>query len=176
MWALRFKLLVTCVWVFCAEFNRFRYDWACGGPYVAADYLTKPDVETALHLKQPGRSRFSYHSSGPASITLWPFLAKSLRVLIYNGDADACVPYKGNEEWITGLEAQGLLNEKEAWRPWYTGNKDRAPSGYATKYSVAGSAQELNFVTIRLAGHMVPTFQPAAGFAMFERFISGDPF
>jgi hypothetical protein len=152
------------------------YDWECGGPYVAGDYLTKKTVEAALHLKQPGRSRFNYHSSGPASITLWPFLAKSIRVLIYNGDADACVPYKGNEEWITGLEKDGTLSEVEAWRPWYTGNKDRAPSGYATKYSVSGSANELNFVTIRLAGHMVPTFQPAASLAMFERFLGGQPY
>jgi len=152
------------------------YDWSCGGPYVAGAYLTKPDVEEALHLKKPGRSKFHYRSSGPASVTLWPFLSKNLKVLIYNGDADACVPYKGNEEWITGLESQGLLTEEEAWRPWYTGNNDRAPAGYATKYSVSGSSQELNFVTIRLAGHMVPTFQPAAGLAMFERFLSGQPY
>lgn len=87
------------------------------------------------------------------------------------------MPYKGNEEWITGLETQGVLSETEAWRPWYTGGKsDRAPAGYATKYSVTGSPHELNFVTIRLAGHMVPTFQPAAGLAMFERFLSDEPY
>eukprot|EP01043_Picozoa_sp_COSAG02_P041215 COSAG02_NODE_3399_length_6811_cov_16.128278_2_plen_66_part_00 len=49
----------------------------------------------ALHISDPGRSVFHYHSSGPASITLHPQLAKKLRVLIYNGDADACVPCEG---------------------------------------------------------------------------------
>ena len=34
------------------------------------------------------------------------------------GDADACVPYIGNEEWIASLETSGVLAEKEAWRPW----------------------------------------------------------
>ena len=34
------------------------------------------------------------------------------------GDADACVPYIGNEEWISSLETSGVLAEKEAWRPW----------------------------------------------------------
>ena len=53
-------------------------------------------------------------------ITLWPELAKKLRVLIYNGDSDACVPYKGNEEWTTGLAAQGVISEHKAWHPWFT--------------------------------------------------------
>ena len=28
----------------------------------------------------------------------YPLLVQHMRVLIYNGDADSCVPYKGNEE------------------------------------------------------------------------------
>lgn len=43
----------------------------------------------ALHISNPGQSSFRYHSSGPASITLHPELATKIRVLIYNGDADA---------------------------------------------------------------------------------------
>ena len=61
-------------------------------------WITQPAVREALHLKSSSGSRFGYDTSGPASITLWPFLAKHLRVVIYNGDADACVPYVGNEE------------------------------------------------------------------------------
>ena len=30
-------------------------------------------------------------------------------------------------------------------------------------------------VTIRLAGHMVPTFQPAASLAFFTRFLAAEP-
>ena len=88
------------------------------------------------------------------------------------------MPYKGNEEWITGLESQGLLVESEAWRPWYvgTGENKGIPAGYATNYTVAGSSNDFSFVTIRLAGHMVPTFQPAASLAFFTRFIAGQPY
>lgn len=69
------------------------YPWSCGGyPAGSRDYLGRDDVMKALHISDPGRSVFHYHSSGPASITLHPQLAKKLRVLIYNGDADACVP------------------------------------------------------------------------------------
>ena len=45
--------------------------------------------------------------------------ATKLRVLIYNGDADACVPYKGNEEWITSLVKAGDLTEAVGWKPWF---------------------------------------------------------
>ena len=48
-------------------------------------FFKRADVQTALHLQKAGKSSFGYHQAGPASITLWPNLAKALRVLIYNG-------------------------------------------------------------------------------------------
>ena len=119
-----------------------------------------------------------YKQSGPASQLLWPHLVQHMRVLIYNGDADACVPYKGNEEWIDGLVAQGVLAAKDEWRPWYTTTKadKKPPAGYVTTYTVAGAPSvDFSFVTIRLAGHMVPTFQPAASLAFFTRFLAAEP-
>jgi serine carboxypeptidase-like clade 1 len=152
--------------------------YGCGGGAAIHAYLARADVRKALHLKDQA-STFGYRRGGPASITLWPSLAKRLRVLIYNGDADACVPYKGNEEWIDGLENQSVLATKEAWRPWFTGDASgtRAPAGYVTSYSVAGAPdKDFSFLTIRLAGHMVPTFQPKASLAFFERFLAAEPF
>lgn len=100
-----------------------------------------------------------------------------------NGDADSCVPYAGNVEWISELEKNGDLSEKAAWRPWYaqsgggSGNARTAPAGYVTTYNVPKQPSlDFSFVTIRLAGHMVPTFQPAASLAFFERFLAGEPF
>ena len=152
------------------------YDWSCGGMSAASSWLTTDSVKKALHLGEPGASRFGYSSSGPASVTLWPFLARNLRVLIYNGDADSCVPYKGNEEWITGLETAGDLAEKDSWRPWYLGEKSSAPAGYVTTYTVPKAPEkDFSFVTIRLAGHMVPTFQPAASSAFLQRWLAGEP-
>ena len=76
------------------------YDWACGGMDDTSKWITTPAVMKALHVSNPGASKFEYQRSGPASVTLHPMLAKKLRVLIYNGDSDSCVPYKGNEQWI----------------------------------------------------------------------------
>jgi hypothetical protein len=37
-----------------------------------------------------------------------------IRVTIYNGDVDACVPFVGNEMWTAGLK----LPVVTPWRPW----------------------------------------------------------
>ena len=158
------------------------YVWSCGGMGATSKWITSDETRAALHLKTPGRSRFGYSTSGPASVTLWPFLATRLRVLIYNGDADGCVPYKGNVEWIGDLETAGSLAEKDSWRPWFTASSKSngarlPPAGYVSTYSVPSAPKlDFSFVTIRLAGHMVPTFQPAASLAFFERFLAGKPF
>ena len=77
--------------------------------------------------------------------------------LIYNGDADACVPYIGNEEWINdALVGPGLVSEAEAWRPWFTAETPDMPAGYVTTYNVVGASppvHTMTFLTIRLAGH-----------------------
>jgi len=150
------------------------YSYQCGGTYPpgkVASYFTRKDVQEALHLGAPGQSGFHYRTVGPASITLYPELAKKLRILIYNGDADMCVPYAGNEEWISDLEDQGALKQSAPWRPWFSDAVKSTPSGFKTIYDVVGSAQVLTFQTIRLAGHMVPLFRPEAALTFFSDFV-----
>lgn len=66
------------------------YDWSCGGMSATEEWITSGATRAALHLPPTGSgSRFGYRSSGPASVTLWPFLATKLRVLIYNGACPA---------------------------------------------------------------------------------------
>ena len=153
------------------------YDWACGGMKQTKEFFSRKEVQEALHLGKPEQSRFNYRQSGPASVTLYPTLVKKLRVLIYNGDSDSCVPYIGNEEWTTDLAAKGVLSEKKAWHPWFTTPGAPVPAGYATNYNVTGApTKDFTFITIRLAGHMVPNFQPAAAYSFFDRYLSGKEF
>lgn len=154
------------------------YDWSCGGEQATPKYFQRQDVLEALNLNVTG-SGFSYDTSGPASITLYPFLAQNLRMLVYSGDSDSCVPYKGTEESINMLESQGILSQTSAWRPWYAGDKQNSiPAGYATSYKAQGASDDLDFtfLTIRLAGHMVPTFRPKASLVFFQRFLDKQPF
>merc|ERR1712087_19747 len=121
-------------------------------------------------------SGFHYATSGPASIVLYPELVTKLRLLIYNGDADACVPYIANENWIARMEKQGDLQESSPWTPWFADTK-RTPAGYTTKYTaphaVSGRDVEFQFKTIRLAGHMVLQYQPEAALTMITKFLAG---
>ncbi|KAJ1455385.1 peptidase S10, serine carboxypeptidase [Pelagophyceae sp. CCMP2097] len=154
------------------------FPWDCESDPALNAYFSREDVKEALHLGGPG-SDFQYDLSGPASVLLYPELVKHMRVLIFNGDSDACVPYKGNEEWTTGLATAGIVVEAAPWRPWYAAQTARnAPSGYVTTYTVPGKVHnatgpDFAFLTVRLAGHMVPTFQPEAALALFQRFVSG---
>ena len=51
------------------------------------------------------------------------------------------------------------------------------PAGYVTTYTVSGAPdKDFSFLTIRLAGHMVPTFQPASSLSFFSRFLKKEPF
>jgi carboxypeptidase C (cathepsin A) len=109
-----------------------------------------------------------------------------MRVLIYNGDADACVPYKGNEEWTEAMVDKGAVTEKKAWHPWFVAadkSGGTIPAGYATSYDVSGNAPSeagsgagFTFITIRLAGHMVPAFQPEYALGFFQTFLANGEF
>ncbi|GAB5353110.1 hypothetical protein AAMO2058_000010300 [Amorphochlora amoebiformis] len=149
------------------------YLWSCGGGNSAAEYFLRGDVRKALHLNKTLGSRFTYTWSGPASITLYPYLARHIRMLIYSGDADSVVPYLGTEEWTSRMAENGVVKVNKAWHPWYIDSSSEYPAGSATlATSVAGHS--FTFLTIRLAGHMVPTFRPKASLTFFERFLNGD--
>ena len=115
------------------------------------------------------------------------------------GDSDAVIPYISNEEQIRDLESKGIIVETEPWRPWFF--RSSSPSGYVTKYKPntkmmmttttnsttnttggGGGATayddqpDLHFLTIRLAGHMVPTYQPSPSFHIMRMFLFGEPF
>lgn len=48
----------------------------------------------------------------PGLLHCW--LCAGLKVLIYSGDHDMCVPHTGSEAWTSSLG----LKVKEPWRPW----------------------------------------------------------
>lgn len=158
------------------------YPWNCESDPKLDEYFTRPDVLEALHLDGPG-SGFRYSRSGPASVLLYPELLKKMRVLIYNGDADLCVPYLGNEQWVSSMKTDGVATEKEPWHPWYDKVSDGhyAPAGYVTTYTIpnktyTATGDDFAFLTIRLAGHMVAQYQPHPALTFFQRFLAGDAY
>jgi len=142
----------------------------------ATKYLNTDAVQAALHVAVAKKSWVicgGIHYSSDSGSLLPHYkatLVPQIRVLIFNGDVDACVPYNGNEWWTSSL---GLPVVKP-WRSWLV---DEQVAGYVTSYvdDSAYKANGLTFLTVKGSGHMVPQFRPKQAYAMFERFTSGTP-
>jgi len=152
------------------------FAYPCGTGAAVNAWMNSPTVRTAINMPQKGFyggrgwpiGGMRYNTYTHASIDLWPSLIEKFRVVIYNGDVDACVPYNGNEDWTSGLG----LTVAEDWRPWSAGT---VPAGYVTTYETSGPAN-FTFVTVKEAGHLVPGYQPVRAWAMLEKILSGKPF
>ncbi len=88
---------------------QFNYDFGpagCIDSYAATTYLMNPDVQKAIHVKPINYCwascnsirEFKYHQNQPnLPRDMYPYIISKIRVLIYNGDWDACVPYTDNQ-------------------------------------------------------------------------------
>lgn len=154
--------------------------YPCGTEAAAVAWANDPAVRLALHMKdeafynQPwqmsGFSSMRYTTYTGASFDLYPKILRHYPALTYSGDTDACVPWNSNLDWVTALAAKQGYEEVQAWQPW---TLDDVPAGYVTSYATDG--HDFTFVTVKNAGHMVPTFQPERALAFFERWVVGKP-
>ncbi|KAL2510951.1 Serine carboxypeptidase-like 40 [Abeliophyllum distichum] len=79
---------------------------------------------------------------------------------VCSGDIDAVVPVTASRYAINSLK----LPIENAWRPWYLNNE---VGGYVVEY------KGLTFVTVRGAGHLVPSYQPQRALIMISSFLQG---
>lgn len=150
----------------------------CIDSIAATKYFNTPEVQAAIHVYDAAQywqkwiicsSKLHYTTTAkdlPKNV--YPGLIDAIRVTIFNGDADACVPYTDNEQWTSGMG----YPTKEAWRPWLV---DSQVAGYVTSYQTSGQGS-FDFMTVKGAGHMVPQYKPAQALAMFTRFINNEPY
>jgi carboxypeptidase C (cathepsin A) len=140
-----------------------------------AAYLNQGNVQAALHVTAAAAalggwaacsSNLSYtREPQDERVTVYPALIAAMHVIIYNGDQDECIPVLQDEAWTATMG----FPVKSGWRPWIY---DDQVAGYVVDYAVpAGGA--FTFVTVKRAGHEVPTFQPQRAQAMVQRIISG---
>jgi serine carboxypeptidase-like clade 1 len=140
----------------------------------ADNYLNNDAVRSALHVQNSTNfpswticTNVDYSQTIDSLLPLYPTLISTYRVLIFNGDVDACVPYTGNEYWTSHLG----YTVDEAWRPWEVNDQ---VAGYVTTYKAPPNG--FTFLTIKGAGHMVPEYQPEAAFNFFQRYLANQPF
>ncbi|CAI9286836.1 unnamed protein product [Lactuca saligna] len=142
----------------------------CSLEYIES-YLNLPEVQKSLHANLtglPGRWQdcndelFDNWKDQPFTVlpTIRRLMASGIRVWLYSGDIDSSVPV------TTTMYAIKKLNTtvKTPWRPWYLKGE---VGGYVVGY------ENLTFVTVRGAGHFVPSYQPARAIALFSSFLHG---
>ncbi|KAL0460878.1 UNVERIFIED_CONTAM: Serine carboxypeptidase II-3 [Sesamum latifolium] len=135
----------------------------CSDTYVEY-YLNTAQVQGAFHVRPTtwsGCRRFHWTDW---QSNIWPtiqsLMASGIRVWLYSGDIDANVPVTSTRYAINSLK----LPVESAWRPWYL---DDEVGGYVVGY------EGLTFVTVRGAGHLVPSYQPQRALTMISSFLQG---
>ncbi len=72
-------------------------DYPCGSETVMSEWLSLPEVMTALHVVN-NTNGFQYSMTAKDLLPLYAKLIHNYRMLIYSGDVDGCIPYWGSEE------------------------------------------------------------------------------
>jgi len=159
---------------------------ACIDSRSTSAYLNRADVMAAIHVRDPGfcwtvcgtARGWSYQSTrGNLPRDTYPALVDNYRVLIFNGDWDACVPFTDNEAWTENMGYE-VKNPWHLWTYTSTAGEENQVAGYATTY-VTGSSNPVSsftFATVRGGRHEVPESAPAQAMELLQRFINGDDF
>ncbi|KAH1189679.1 Serine carboxypeptidase II-3 [Glycine max] len=137
------------------------YDFDPCSDYYGEAYLNRPEVQLALHAKPTNWTHCSdiiNWNDSPASIL--PVIKYLIDSDIGFGDTDSVVPVTSSRYSINTLK----LPIQVPWRPWYSGNE---VGGYVVKYN------GVTFVTVRGAGHLVPSWQPSRTLTLIFSFLHG---
>ena len=161
---------------------------ACIDSKLASAFLNQPDVQAAIHvdIAKSGQTCWSICGTAPGwsynstrtnlPVNTYPYLVSKIRVLIYNGDWDACVPYTDGEGWTSNMNFP-IKNDWHSWQYTSANGNTNQVAGYATEYDVSAlGSGSFEFITVKGGRHEVPETAPAQAFEMLQRLIAGKPF
>jgi len=133
---------------------------------ILISYLNNSAVQKAFNAKPTSWDVCSdvIQSWNDSAVTILPIIEYLIengqRLWVYSGDTDARVPITASRYSINTLN----LPIETAWRPWYL-NKE--VGGYLEAY------KGLLLITVRGAGHTVPSYQPQRALELFSSFLGG---
>ncbi|PIN20451.1 Carboxypeptidase D [Handroanthus impetiginosus] len=137
----------------------------CSFHYVIK-YLNTPEVQKALHANGTWDS-CNYEIGGKwqdSPNTVLPLIKKlmatGIRIWIYSGDTDGLAPVTATKYSMPKLGSP----VKTSWYPWYSRGQ---VGGYVVGYA------NVTFVSVRGAGHFVPSYQPARALDLISSFLKG---
>ncbi|KAF7848167.1 hypothetical protein BT93_L2234 [Corymbia citriodora subsp. variegata] len=133
-------------------------------------YFNLPDVQRALHANVTRIPRPWLLCSSEVSnswtdspFSVLPILKKliggGIRLWVYSGDTDGRIPTMSTRYTLNKLG----LNITKNWTPWYKG---REVGGWTITY------EGLTLVTVRGAGHQVPTYAPGRSLQIVRHFLA----
>ncbi|XP_042511650.1 serine carboxypeptidase-like 34 [Macadamia integrifolia] len=136
-------------------------------------YFNRPDVQEALHANVTKNIPYpwthcsdsiNYWENAPSSMlpTIRKLIDGGLRIWVFSGDTDGRIPITATRYSLKKLG----LNIKDDWSPWYTYHQQ--VGGWTIIYD------GLTFVTVRGAGHQVPTFVPKKALQLLRHFLANE--
>jgi cathepsin A (carboxypeptidase C) len=149
----------------------------CVNDTAVSKYLNSPKTRSAIHIPttvQTWELCSDVVSAGYRTLysTMAPqyqkAIGRKLRILVYNGDIDMACNFLGDEWFVDSLQVQNPQNRKA----WFYRAEDgtRQVAGYVKSFN------RVNVVTLRGAGHMVPTDKPIPALDMYIKFIQDIPY
>merc|ERR1712217_452525 len=93
-----------------------------------------------------------------------------LKLMIYSGDDDSVCGQSGTQYWLNRWD--GYTRDLDIdWLPWR--DEELQLGGYYTIYHSEADMDfnALHFITVRSAGHMVPTTQPKRALTVLKKFL-----
>jgi len=140
------------------------------------NYLNLPAVQAKLGVNQTWEScnadvyaamestdfEYSYRFDIPT-------LLKNYRVFFYNGNEDLICNYFGTAALLNGMQWSGQQGFLSAQNTTFVGS-DGQPAGSVRNY------QNLTFIVVYQAGHMVPHDQPLHALDILGHLVNGTPF
>lgn len=134
-------------------------------------YLNNPEVRKAIHIPNDVQKfelcseevSTNYKREYGTMRPQYNFLTTRVRGLIYNGDVDMACNFLGDEWFVESLGLKVLEDRKM----WHQGGQ---VAGFVKRY------QNLDLLTIRGAGHMVPEDRSAQAMKMITSFLFKKPY
>lgn len=138
-------------------------------------YLNMKAVQKAIHVaphlpKWGGCSAAvgaHYTTTYNSAIKLYPKLLKKYRALVYNGDVDMVCNFMGDQMAVNSLNRK-VVKPRQPW--FYSDSNGKQIGGYVIRFD------KIDFLTVRGAGHQVPTYRPKQAYQMIYNFINKKPY
>ena len=97
-------------------------------------------------------------------------VALDLKLTIYSGDDDSVCGQSGTQFWLNRWDGFTKAADVD-WEPWRDDGDQLG--GYHSVYRMADNADfnALHFLTVRTAGHMVPTTEPQRALTVLKKYL-----